>query len=241
MKLLAVGRDESIGGALVGALRDAGHDVDIVDAHSGADLRLRTTHFDGVILDLPSASAAALAWLRELRTRRMPIGVLTMTDASDVEGRIAAIAAGSDDHIVRPVDPRELVARCNGLMHRGADTSPDDVRRCGELTVDSRKREVRHGVIPIDLTPREWSILEFLMAHVGNAVTKDRMLRSIAGWDEMLAPNAIEVYVSRLRAKLRGTGARISTIRSVGYRLEQPHAVVQPQAGIAEAVAPMAE
>ena len=76
--------------------------------------------------------------------------------------------------------------------------------------------------MPIDLTPREWSILEFLVMHAGAAVTKDRLLRAIAGWDEKLAPNAIEVYVSRLRGKLSGTGARISTVRGVGYRLEQP-------------------
>ena len=107
-------------------------------------------------------------------------------------------------------------------MRRNGGPSRADVVVCGELVIDSRKREVRHGSVPVDLTPREWSILEYLVLNAGTAVTKERLLRAITGFEEHLAPNAIEVYVSRLRSKLAGTGARISTLRGVGYRLEQP-------------------
>lgn len=227
MKILAASRDEVTLGRLAGPLRDAGNQVDVVASCVAADAALRGGHFDAILLDLEPPAPDALTWLRSLRERRIRLGVITVTPLDAVETRIAAVECGADDHLVRPVDPRELVARCQALMRRQGGALRAEVVSCGELVIDSRKREVRHGSVPIDLTPREWSILEFLVLHVGTAVTKDRLLRAIAGWDEQLAPNAIEVYVSRLRGKLAGTGTRISTVRGVGYRLEQPDEIAQ--------------
>ncbi|MFP5407442.1 MAG: winged helix-turn-helix domain-containing protein, partial [Gammaproteobacteria bacterium] len=166
--------------------------------------------------------ADGLAWLCSLRERRHRVAVITLTVPDAVEIRIAAVDCEADDHLIHPVDARELLARCRALIRPPRLPPCEDVVSWGELSVDSRKREVRHGVAPIDLTPREWSILEFLMEHAGTAVSKDRLVHAVASRDERLAPNAIEVYVSRLRAKLAGTGARISTLRGLGYRLEQP-------------------
>ena len=223
MKILAVSRDDLTLERLAEPLRAAGHPVDLVASLLAADETLRGGHYDAILIDLPGQAADELAWLRSLRERRIRLGVITLSALDAVDTRIAAVEAGADDHLIRPVDPRELVARCQALLRRqGGAALRADVVVCGELVVDSRRREVRHGSVPIDLTPREWSILEFLVMHAGAAVTKDRLLRAIAGWDEKLAPNAIEVYVSRLRGKLAGTGARISTVRGVGYRLEQP-------------------
>lgn len=223
MKILAVSRDADTLAGVAEPLRAAGHQVETVSASHAADEALRGAHFDLLLVDLPGGAVDEIAWLRSLRERRIRIAVATLTPFDAVVTRIAAIEAGADEHLLRPLDPRELVARCEALSRRQTLTGTRaDVVMCGELVVDSRRREVRHGSVPIDLTPREWSILEFLVAHAGTAVTKDRLLRSIAGWDEQLAPNAIEVYVSRLRSKLAETGARISTVRGVGYRLEQP-------------------
>lgn len=223
MKILAVSRDDLTLERLAEPLRAAGHQVDLVGSLLAADETLRGGHYDAILIDLPVQAADELAWLRSLRERRIRLGVITLSALDAVDTRIAAVEAGADDHLIRPVDARELVARCQALLRRqGGAAWRADVVVCGELVVDSRRREVRHGSVPIDLTPREWSILEFLVMHAGAAVTKDRLLRAIAGWDEKLAPNAIEVYVSRLRGKLAGTGARISTVRGVGYRLEQP-------------------
>jgi DNA-binding response OmpR family regulator len=227
MKILAVSRDEATLERLVGPLREAGHLVETAPSPGGADAALRGGHFDAIVLDLEPPAAEALAWLRTLRERRIRLGVITVTSLDEVETRIAAVECGADDHLVRPVDPREVAARCQAMLRRHGGALRSEVVSCGELVIDSRKREVRHGSVPIDLTPREWSILEFLVLHVGTAVTKDRLLRAIAGWDEHLAPNAIEVYVSRLRGKLAGTGTRISTVRGVGYRLEQPEELAQ--------------
>ncbi len=222
MKILIVCDDPSAASRILGPLREAGHAVDIVDRPDEADAVLRGGHFDDIVLDLRRAPDPGLDWLRALRQRRVRLPALIVTDADAADTRIAAIDAGADDHLQAPFDPRELVARCQGLVRRNGGTSRNDVVTCGELVVDSRKREVRHGSVPIDLTPREWSILEYLVLNAGTAVTKERLLRAITGFDEQLAPNAIEVYVSRLRTKLAGTGARISTLRGVGYRLEQP-------------------
>jgi two-component system response regulator TctD len=149
------------------------------------------------------------------------VPALILTRAEDVDARIAALDAGASDYLAGEFEPRELVARSAALVRR-REAGAADVLFCGELVVDSRKREVRCGSTPIDLTPREWSIFEQLVQHAGTPVTKEDLMQAITGADERLAPNAIEVYVSRLRAKLAGTGARISTLRGIGYRLENP-------------------
>ncbi|MCL4184657.1 MAG: response regulator transcription factor [Burkholderiaceae bacterium] len=228
MKILIVCDDESASSAILSPLREAGHAIDIVDRPEEADAVLRGTHFDGVVLDLRRDAEAGLEWLRSLRQQRVRLPVLIVTDADAVDARIGAIDAGADDHLDAPFDPRELVARCRGLVRGNGGIQRADIITCGELVVDTRKREVRHGSMPVELTPREWSILEFLVQHAGTAVTKERLLRAITGFGEQLAPNAIEVYVSRLRTKLSGTGTRISTLRGVGYRLEQPEDGVRP-------------
>jgi len=228
MKILIVCDDPAASSLILAPLREAGYAVDIVDRPGEADAVLRGGHFDDIVLDLQRDPEAGLEWLRGLRQRRVRLPVLILTDRDAVATRIAAIDAGADDHLETPFEPRELVARCRGLVRRNGSASRSDVVTCGELVVDSRKREVRHGSVPVDLTPREWSILEYLVLNAGTAVTKERLLRAITGFDERLAPNAIEVYVSRLRSKLSGTGARISTLRGVGYRLEQPDEGAEP-------------
>ena len=173
------------------------------------------------MLDLRENAGTPLEWLRGVRGRGIRVPALILTKAEDVDARIAALDAGASDYLAGEFEPRELVARSAALVRR-REAGAADVLFCGELVVDSRKREVRCGSTPIDLTPREWSIFEQLVQHAGTPVTKEDLMQAITGADERLAPNAIEVYVSRLRAKLAGTGARISTLRGIGYRLENP-------------------
>lgn len=229
MKILVVSNDEAVSARILAPLREAGNAIDIVDQPAQADPVLRGGHFDGIVLDLEREPEPGLEWLRALRQQRIRLPVLILSAPEAADTRIAAIDAGADDHLNVPFDARELVARARALTRHNGGVPRADVITCGELVIDSRKREVRHGSVPIDLTPREWSILEFLVLHAGTAVTKERLLRAIAGWDEQLAPNAIEVYVSRLRTKLSGTGARISTLRGIGYRLEQPEEAAPQQ------------
>lgn len=221
MKILVVSGAANAASRVAEPLREAGFTIESADAPGDADALLRVSHYDVLVIDLEDDASVALEWLRSLRQRRVHVPALVLTAGGAVDTRIAAIDAGADDYLAGEFESRELVARCRGLTRRRDAAVADDVVVCGELVIDSRKREVRHGSVPVDLTPREWSILEHLVQHVGTPVTKDRLMHAITGFDEQLAPNAIEVYVSRLRGKLAGTGARISTLRGVGYRLEK--------------------
>lgn len=222
MKILAVGQDEAMLDRLARELHAVGQEVQVVATPAAAQNAVVAGAFDVVVLDLAEPVREGLAWLRSLRERGHRVGVITLTVPDAVEIRIAAVDSDADDHLIHPVDARELLARCRALVRPPKVAPCEGVVSWGELSIDNRKRVVRHGAAPIDLTPREWSILEFLMEHAGTPVSKERLVRAVASRDEKLAPNAIEVYVSRLRAKLAGTGARISTLRGLGYRLEQP-------------------
>lgn len=222
MKTLVVTDAPDAQDLLVAPLREAGFDVDPVADPAQLDPLLRVAPAGAVVLDLRAGADAALEWLRAVRERGIRVPVLILTKADDVDVRIGALEAGANDYLSGRFETRELLARCAALARRREEAGAADVVFCGELVVDSRKREVRCGSTPIDLTPREWSIFEQLVRHAGTPVTKEDLMHAITGLDERLAPNAIEVYVSRLRAKLAGTGARISTLRGIGYRLENP-------------------
>ncbi len=222
MKTLMVTDAQDAATRLVAPLREAGFDIEVAADTGALDPLLHAAPAGVLVLDLRSNADGTLEWLRNLRKRSVRVPALIVTGADEVDVRIAALEAGANDYLAGEFDPRELVARCTALVRRRDEMGGADVVFCGELVVDSRKREVRHGATPIDLTPREWSIFEQLVRHAGTPVTKEDLMQAITGFDERLAPNAIEVYVSRLRAKLAGTGARISTLRGIGYRLENP-------------------
>jgi len=224
MKTLVVTDAQDAPERVVAPLRDAGFDIEEVSDTDELDPLLRVAPAGAIVLDLRSQAEAALEWLRAVRGRGIRVPVLVLTEAAAVDLRIAALEAGASDYLAGDFEARELVARCAALVRRREEAGAADVVFCGELVVDSRKREVRFGSTPVDLTPREWSIFEQLVQHAGTPVTKEDLMQAITGLDERLAPNAIEVYVSRLRAKLAGTGARISTLRGIGYRLENPQA-----------------
>lgn len=223
MRLLVVEDDALVADAVTVGLRQAGFVVDRVDSAEQAETATRTEHFDLVVLDIGLPGASGLDWLRRLRRgsdagSRVPVLILTARDG--LEDRIDGLNLGADDYMVKPFELRELEARCRALIRRtGAPVA--EARRCGDLTLDGARRELLQGNRVIDLTPREWSIIEYLMLHVGTVVSKDKLLQAISGWDDSLGPNAIEVYVSRLRAKLDGSRVLIRTVRGVGYRLEE--------------------
>lgn len=222
MKIFVVTDAPDSSQRLVAPLRDAGFDVETV-AHAGDPDRLLQVASAGVIvLDLRSNAETALEWLRAVRGRGIRVPSLIVTNAQDVDVRIAALEAGASDYLAGEFATRELIARCAALLRRREEAGSADLVYCGELVIDRRKRTVHYGTTPIDLTPREWSIFEQLVQHAGTPVRKQELMRAIIGPDERLAPNAIEVYISRLRAKLSGTGTRISTLRGIGYRLENP-------------------
>jgi two-component system OmpR family response regulator len=223
MRVLVIEDDALVADAVTEGLRDAGFAVDRVDSAEKGDTALRHEHFDLIVLDLGLPGMSGLEWLRRLRARasverRVPVLILTARDGLD--DRVDGLNLGGDDYIVKPFELRELVARCRALIRRtGAPVA--EATRLGELSMDATRRELMHGENPIELTPREWSIMEYLVLHADTVVSKEKLLQAISGWDDNLGPNAIEVYVSRLRAKLEGSRVMIRTVRGVGYRLEE--------------------
>jgi len=144
-----------------------------------------------------------------------------LTARDQLDDKLSGFDAGADDYLVKPFASEELEARIRALLRRGhTPTSPQLV--FGPLMLDLVSRTARVNGEPIDLTAREWAIMELFVTQPGVALSKDRMVQSLSSWDEKLSLNAVEVYVSRLRSKLEPVGLRIRTVRGFGYLLETP-------------------
>jgi len=158
--------------------------------------------------------------LRRLRegAQRMPVLVLTARDT--VDDRVHGLDLGADDYMAKPFAMPELAARVRALIRRSqAQTGPRVVH--GPLMLDTVARRAFLRGAPLDLAAREWAVLEVLLARVERIVSKESIIQAVASWGDELSPNAIEVYVSRLRGKLEPAGIRIRTVRGFGYMLEE--------------------
>jgi two-component system OmpR family response regulator len=135
-----------------------------------------------------------------------------------VEDRVRGLELGADDYLVKPFATAELVARIRALARRAA--APSTVLTAGQLTLDPDARRARIGTRALDLSVREWAVLEYLLRQLGRVVSKQQIIEAILPWGDDLTTNAVEVYVSRLRLKLVDAGIEIRTIRGFGYMLE---------------------
>lgn len=175
---------------------------------------------DLVILDWMMPGLDGLEVCMRLRAAsNVPILMLTAKDS--VPDRVLGLESGADDYLVKPFATAELEARVRALIRRGhTPTSPQIA--LGPLTLDLVARRARLADEPLELTVREWGIIELLATQPGVALSKERIVQSLSSWDEKLSQNAVEVYVSRLRAKLEPCGVQIRTVRGFGYLLETP-------------------
>jgi len=222
MRILVVEDDVLLADGLTRSLRDAGHAVDWVDSGERALLALDAERFELVVLDIGLPGMNGLELLRRVREgdRYVPVILVTARDA--VRDRVKGLDLGADDYLVKPFAIEELEARVRVLMRRAGDARAPRVA-IGPLVLDLAARTASASGNAIDLTGREWSILELLAAQPGVAFSKERIIQSLSTWDDSLSPNAIEVYVSRLRSKLQTYGVDIRTVRGFGYRLDPPH------------------
>ena len=209
MRLLIVEDDALIADGLVRAMRAAGHAVDHAPDGITADDALRQYPYSLVILDLG---------LPKLDGIEVPVLVLTARDA--LTDRIAGLDAGADDYLVKPFDLPEFEARVRALLRR-RQTSIAGRIRIGDLIVDATGRSAYFGDIRVELSSREFGVLETLARRAGRVVSKDQLLEALTGWDEDVGTNAIEVYVHRLRRKLEPAGVQIRTLRGLGYLIEK--------------------
>jgi DNA-binding response OmpR family regulator len=221
MRLLIVEDDALLADGLARTLRRAGHAVDCVEGAEHGWLALQTESFDLVILDLGLPGSDGFDLLRRLRRSERYVPVIVATAREAITDRVRGLDLGADDYLVKPFAIEELEARVRALIRRRSVATPPEFR-CGDLVLDLVAREARVKNQPVELTKREWAILEMLITQVGVALSKDRLMQSLSSWDDRLTLNAVEVYVSRLRSKLESAGVRIRTVRGYGYILEPP-------------------
>ena len=227
MRVLIVEDDPILSSGLTERLRREGYVADCVPSAEAADAAMRTTDVDLVILDIGLPGVDGLTWLRRLRSRGGDNTVLVLTARDAVADRVQGLTVGADDYLAKPFAVEELLARVNALARRGR-AQRSRVIEHGPLTIDlARKRTLVSGK-PLDVSQREQAIIEYLFSNAGAIVAKDKIGGAIASWDEHMSANAIEVHMSRIRAKLEPAGIRIKTIRGLGYLVEPWQDVVEP-------------
>ena len=219
MRVLIVEDDKVLAHGLTETLRRAGYVVDAVPTAEQADAALRVTEIDLVILDIGLPGVDGFTWLKRLRARGGEQTVLVLTARDALNDRVHGLTVGADDYLGKPFAPEELLARVSALTRRGRAIRSNVIEH-GPLMIDiARKRATVNGKA-LDLSQREYALLEFLFSNVDAIVGKDRISGAIASWDEQLSPNAIEVQISRLRAKLEPSGIKVRTVRGLGYLVE---------------------
>ncbi|QKW10744.1 response regulator transcription factor [Streptomyces sp. NA04227] len=216
--MLVVEDDENLRFALTAALRGSGLAVDEAADLPQADEALFITAYDCVVFDRNLPSGDAAEHVRRWRLEGGAVPVLFLTARDTVADRVEGFAAGGDDYLVKPFAVPELIARVHSLCRRSGAVRPP-VYRCGDLEIDTARRQVRRAGVLLMLTSKEFAVLEMLAARADQAVTRAELIEGC--WDEMAEPqsNVLEVLMSQLRRKL-GDPPVIRTVRGVGYRLE---------------------
>ena len=227
MRILVAEDDAILADGVVTSLRQSGFAADWVKNGVEADSALEAEHFDLLILDLGLPRKSGLEVLKRLRSRDSKVPVLILTARDAVEDRVRGLDAGADDYLAKPFDLAELEARVRALTRRGMAGGPTLLRH-GSLTYDQVGRMAQLNGAPLELSAREVSLLEIFLQRAGRLVSKDQLVSHLCEWGEEVSPNAIEVYVHRLRKKLEPGGVRIVTVRGLGYSLEKAD-LRQPQ------------
>jgi two-component system, OmpR family, response regulator len=216
MRLLVIEDDPMIGRAVVAGLQEGGYAVDWVRDGGEAELALANRVYDLALLDLGLPRRDGLEILKGLRRRgnRLPVVIITARDA--VADRIAGLDHGADDYLVKPFDLDELLARARAVIRRREGRALPQMT-CGVLTVDPVKRLVTFRGAPVDLSAREFAVLQALMKEPGAVVSREKLEDAVYGWGEEVGSNTIEVHLHHLRRKLKPE--LIRNVRGVGYRI----------------------
>jgi DNA-binding response OmpR family regulator len=202
------------------ALVQAGYVVDRAATLEAARGVLNVAPYDIVILDIGLPDGSGLDLLRELRARKLHTPIILLTARSGLDDRIMGLDAGADDYLAKPFDPAELAARCRAILRRpGAALGA--MIAFGDLALDTVNRSAQIRLQPLDLTPKEFALLEVLVRHQDVVVHRSQLENSIYSLDAQVSPNALDALASRLRRKLAVPGAReaIRTVHGVGYAL----------------------
>jgi DNA-binding response OmpR family regulator len=220
VKLLIVEDERKLARLLRGLLEDENHTVELAyDGEEGLEF-VRGGEYDLIILDVMLPRIDGLEVCRRIRAKRIHTPILMLTARTSVEDRVAGLDAGADDYLTKPFAFAELLARIRALARRETPTTVGNRLVVGELSLDLKTREVRHGDRRIELTPKEFSLLEYFMRHPNQVLSGQQIADHVWSYDFDGLTNRVAVYVSYLRKKLQNGGrAPIQTVHGVGYRL----------------------
>lgn len=216
MKLLLIEDEPALSEALTAMLRSKGFAVDPVATLHSADTAVRVSTYDAVLLDLYLPDGDGMDWLRRQRTNGQTTPVIIMTARDQVSDRIAGLQSGADDYVVKPFDVQELLARLGAVMRR-TQGSASSWLQVGSLSLDLQGRRAHVDGQDIELTAKEWAVLEKLASRPGRIVNKEVLDQALYSFDDEVGSNTLEVYISRIRKKIGKQ--RVETLRGLGYRL----------------------
>lgn len=217
IRLLLIEDDELVGDGLRLLLMQAGFHVEWVNTKGRASEAIGKESYDLIVLDLNLPDGSGLDFLREIRRNANATPTVVVTARDQIKDRLEALNCGADDYIVKPINIDELVARIRAV-HRRSQGRAEEVLRLGDVTLDPMAHAASYRGNPLDLSKREFAVLQLLMESNGKVVSRKVLEESVYSNDGMVASNAMEVYIHNLRKKL---GSRlIRTVRGVGYKFE---------------------
>ena len=218
MRLLLVEDDQLLGDGICAGLKQDGYTVDWVQDGELADHALQSEHFDAVVLDISLPRLSGIDVLKRLRSRKSLVPVLLLTARDTVADRIEGLDSGADDYLIKPFDLDELNARLRALLRRSSGRATPLLTN-GDIVLDPAARRVTLNDQIIELSQREFILLQLLMDNPDRVLSRSRLEETLYGWGEGVESNTLEVHIHHLRKKL-GNGL-IRTVRGVGYVLEK--------------------
>ena len=225
MRVFIVEDDQEAAAYMVKGLKESGYVVEHVADGREALYRVAAEAYDVVVVDRMLPSVDGLTIVKTMRSAGHQTPVLILSALGDVDDRVKGLKAGGDDYLVKPYAFAELLARLEALLRRGRSDAPDTMLKVADLEMDLVGRSVRRAGHVIELKPKEFALLEYLMRHAGHVVTRTMLLENV--WDYSFDPqtNVIDVHVSRLRQKIDKGHDKplLSTIRGAGYSLRDSH------------------
>lgn len=219
MRLLVVEDDDIVADAITRGLTAAQYAVHRVNSAEAAQSAMADEEFALAVIDVGLPGADGLTLVRRLRSSGKTLPTLILTARCTLNDKVKALDLGADDFLSKPFEPAELAARCRALMRRSSGAL-DGIIVLNRLSVDLNGKRLSIDGAEVELTAREWLLLECLVRRMGQVVPKERIQQAVASPEQDVTQNAIEVHISRLRAKL-GDAALIRSLRGLGYRLEE--------------------
>ena len=222
MRLLVAEDEKDLNKLITKKLISEGYSVDSCFNGEEAETFIRTAEYDGIILDIMMPKKDGLSLLKELRNSKSRVPVLLLTAKDSISDRVAGLDSGADDYLIKPFSFDELCARIRAML-RKADSSPSNVFTVADLSVDTASKKVRRGEKDIELSAKEYALLEYMIRNKGIVLSREKIENHIWNFDYEGGTNVIDVYISYLRRKIDSGFEHklIRTVRGSGYVIRE--------------------